>query len=200
MVAQVVPVGRYDLIWYQNEHRTTPVNLGPIDIQMDQLNEFTVATGLQLLRADWVPKFRERWWQLLDADGRVVFKASNFEFKPQIVPEGEFQLVYRQTKHGATDSPLGAVTIKADELAQFPVNTGVGFSYADGAEPPYWVEFSRLNEAGEVEASVGVSGWGPIPLQAGTYKVDYQAVRRGPMMTIVDSFDLPAGVFVEIEM
>ncbi len=199
--AQVVPVGRYDLIWYQNEHRTTPVNLGPIDIQMDQLNEFTVATGLQLVRADWVPEIRRRWWQLLDADGQVALKVSNFEFKPQIVPEGEYQLVYRQSKHGATDSPLGAVTIKAGELAKFPVNTGVGFSYADGAEPPYMVEFSRLNEAGEVEVSVKLKkGWGPIPLQAGTYKVDYQAVRKGPVMTIVDSFDLPAGVFVEIEM
>ncbi len=199
--AQVVPAGRYDLIWYQNEHRTTPVNLGPIDIQMDQLNEFTVATGLQLVRADWVPEIRRRWWQLLDADGQVALKVSNFEFKPQIVPEGEYQLVYRQSKHGATDSPLGAVTIKAGELAKFPVNTGVGFSYADGAEPPYMVEFSRLNEAGEVEVSVKLKkGWGPIPLQAGTYKVDYQAVRKGPVMTIVDSFDLPAGVFVEIEM
>ncbi len=137
----------------------------------------------------------------MDADGQVAFKVSNFEFKPQIVPEGEYQLVYRQSKHGATDSPLGAVTIKAGQLAKFPVNTGVGFSYADGAEPPYMVEFSRLNEAGEVEASVKLQkGWGPIPLQAGTYKVDYQAVRKGPVMTIVDSFDLPAGALVEIEM
>jgi Ca-activated chloride channel family protein len=201
LAAQVVPEGRYDLIWYQNEHRTTPVNLGAIDVQMDRLNEFTVATGLQLVRADWVPEIRRRWWQLLDADGQVALKVSNFEFKPQIAPAGEYQLVYRQSKHGATDSPLGAVTIKGGELAKFPVNTGVGFSYADGAEPPYMVEFSRLNEAGEVEVSVKLQkGWGPIPLQAGTYKVDYQAVRKGPVMTIVDSFDLPAGALVEIEM
>ena len=199
--AQVVPTGRYELIWYQNEHRTTPVNLGAIDVQMDQLNEITVATGLQLVKADWVPEIRRRWWQLLDADGQMVFKASNFEFKPQIVPQGQYQLVYRQTKHGATDSPFGTVTIEPGELTQFAVNTGVGFSYADGTEPPYMVEFLRLNEAGEVEVSVQLKkSWGPIPLQAGTYRVDYQEVRKGPVMTIVDSFDLPAGVFVEIEM
>jgi len=199
--AQVVSGGRYHLIWYQNEHRTTPVDLGVIDVQMDQLNEITVATGLQLVKADWVPEIRRRWWQLLDADGQVVLKVSNFEFKPQIVPEGEYQLVYRQTKHGATDSPFGAVTIRAGELTQFVVNTGVGFSYADGTEPPYMVEFSRLNEAGEVEVSVQLKkSWGPIPLQPGTYQVNYQEVRKGPVMTIVDSFDLPAGVFVEIEM
>ena len=199
--AQVVSAGRYELIWYQNEHRTTPVNLGAIDIQIDQLNEITVATGLQLVKADWVPEIRRRWWQLLDADGQMVFKASDFEFKPQIVPEGQYQLVYRQTKHGATDSPFGTVTIKPGELTQFAVNTGVGFSYADGTEPPYMVEFSRLNEAGEVEVSVQLKkSWGPIPLQAGTYRVNYQEVRKGPVMTIVDAFDLPAGVFVEIEM
>ena len=199
--AQVVSAGRYELIWYQNEHRTTPVNLGAIDVQIDQLNEITVATGLQLVKADWVPEIRRRWWQLLDADGQMVFKASNFEFKPQIVPEGQYQLVYRQTKHGATDSPFGTVTIEPGELTQFAVNTGVGFSYADGTEPPYMVEFLRLNEAGEVEVSVQLKkSWGPIPLQAGTYRVDYQEVRKGPVMTIVDSFDLPAGVFVEIEM
>ena len=199
--AQVVSAGRYELIWYQNEHRTTPVNLGAVDVQMDQLNEITVATGLQLVQADWVPEIRRRWWQLLDSDGQMVFKASNFEFKPQIVPEGQYQLVYRQTKHGATDSPFGTVTIKPGELTQFAVNTGVGFSYADGTEPPNLVEFSRLNEAGEVEVSVQLKkSWGPIPLQAGTYRVDYQEVKKGPVMTIVDSFDLPAGVFVEIEM
>jgi len=199
--AQVVPAGRYHLIWYQNEHRTTPVDLGVINIKMDQLNEITVATGLQLVKADWVPEIRRRWWKLLNADGEVVLKVSNFEFKPQIVPEGKYELVYRQTKHGATDSSLGTVIIKPNELAQFAVNTGVGFSYADGTEPPYMVEFSRLNEAGEVEVSVQLKkSWGPIPLQPGTYQVNYQEVRKGPVMTIVDSFDLPAGVFVEIEM
>ena len=199
--AQVVPTGRYELIWYQNEHRTTPVNLGAIDVQMDQLNEITVSTGLQLVKADWVPEVRRRWWQLLDADGQMVFKASKFEFKPQIVPAGQYQLVYRQSKHGATDSPFGTVTIKPGELTQFAVNTGVGFSYADDAEPPYMVEFSRLNETGEVEVSVQLKkSWGPIPLQAGTYRVDYQEVRKGAVITIVDSFDLPVGVFVEIEM
>ena len=199
--AQVVPAGRYHLIWYQNEHRTTPVDLGVIDIKMDQLNEITVATGLQLVKADWVPEIRRRWWKLLNADGEVVLKVSNFEFKPQIVPEGKYELVYRQTKHGATDSSLGTVIIKPNELAQFAVNTGVGFSYADGTEPPYMVEFLRLNEAGEAEVSVQLKkSWGPIPLQAGTYRVNYQEVRKGPVMTIVDAFDLPAGVFVEIEM
>jgi hypothetical protein len=199
--AQVVPAGRYHLIWYQNEHRTTPVDLGVIDIQMDQLNEITVATGLQLVKADWVPTVRRRWWKLLNADDEVVLKVSNFEFKPQIVPEGKYQLVYRQTKHGATDSLLGTVIIKPDELAQFPVNTGVGFSYADGTEPPYRVEFSRLDDALGAAAVVKLDkSWGPIPLQPGTYRVDYQAARNGPVMTIVDSFDLSAGVFVEIEM
>jgi Ca-activated chloride channel family protein len=199
--AQVVPAGRYHLIWYQNEHRTTPVDLGVIDIKMDQLNEITVATGLQLVKADWVPEIRRRWWKRLNAGGEVVLKGSNLEFEPQIVPEGKYELVYRQTKHGATDSSLGTVIIKPNELAQFAVNTGVGFSYADGTEPPYMVEFSRLNEAGEVEVSVQLKkSWGPIPLQPGTYQVNYQEVRKGPVMTIVDSFDLPAGVFVEIEM
>ena len=199
--AQVVPAGRYHLIWYQNEHRTTPVDLGVIDIKMDQLNEITVATGLQLVKADWVPEIRRRWWKLLNADGEVVLKVSNFEFKPQIVPEGKYELVYRQTKHGATDSSLGTVIIKSNELAQFAVNTGVGFSYADGTEPPYSVEFSRLDDAGATAAVVKLDkSWGPIPLQPGTYRVDFQAARNGPVMTIVDSFDLPAGVFVEIEM
>ncbi len=82
-----------------------------------------------------------------------------------------------------------------------PVGTGVRLTMPQWVQTPYMVEFSRLNEAGEVEVSVKLKkGWGPIPLQAGTYKVDYQAVRKGPVMTIVDSFDLPAGVFVEIEM
>ena len=69
---------------------------------MGQLNEVRVATGLQLVKADWVPEIRRRWWQLEDEDGQVMLKVSKFEFKPQIVPPGDYQLVYRQTKHGAT--------------------------------------------------------------------------------------------------
>ena len=198
---QIVPAGRYELIWYQNEHRTTPVNLGAIEIQMGQLNEVRVATGLQLVKADWVPEIRRRWWQLEDEDGQVMLKVSKFEFKPQIVPPGDYQLVYRQTKHGATDSPLGAVVVNDNELAQFVINTGVGFTYAEGAKPPHMVEFSRLKDSGDVEFSVQLKkSWGPIPLQPGTYKVSLQAERKGPVMTIVEAFDLPAGVFVEIEM
>ena len=63
------------------------------------------------------------------------------------------------------------------------------------------VEFSRLKDSGDVEFSVQLKkSWGPIPLQPGTYKVSLQAERKGPVMTIVEAFDLPAGVFVEIEM
>ena len=63
------------------------------------------------------------------------------------------------------------------------------------------VEFSRLKDSGDVEFSVQLKkSWGPIPLKPGTYKVSLQAERKGPVMTIVDAFDLPTGVFVEIEM
>ena len=109
--------------------------------------------------------------------------------------------MYRQTKHGATDSPLGAVVVNDNELTQFAINTGVGFTYAEGAKQPHMVEFSRLKDSGDVEFSVQLKkSWGPIPLKPGTYKVSLQAERKGPVMTIVDAFDLPTGVFVEIEM
>jgi Ca-activated chloride channel family protein len=195
---QLVLPGSYQLLWHQVEYGSGTVNLGAVEILPDQLNQVTVASAIQLVRADWVPE-KVKFWRLIDAQDQEV--AWFRDYKPNLVPAGTYRVVYRQSEHGSTDSILGTVEITAGELTQFPLNTGVAFIPQEGAKAPRMIKFIQLNKAGEPTGSVQLrNGWGPMPLAPGTYRIDFQAKNHGPVMTIVDSFDLPAGALVEIEM
>jgi len=195
---QLVPPGSYELLWHQVEYGSGTVNLGKVEIRSDQLNEVTVANAAQLVRADWVPE-KVKYWSLIDEKDQEV--AWFRDFNPNLVPIGSYRVVYRQSEYGSTDSILGTIDITPGKLAKFPVNTGVGFIPQEGAKAPRMVEFIRLDGSEDVTESVKLkNNWGPMPLAPGTYRIDFQAKNHGPVMTIVDSFDLPAGVFVEIEM
>jgi len=39
-----------------------------------------------------------------------------------------------------------------------------------------------------------------MPLKPGMYKITYQQKDHGSILTIVDSFELPAGALVEVEL
>ena len=195
---QLVPPGLYELLWHQVQYGSGTVNLGSGEILPDQLNEVTVANGLQLVRAKWVPE-KLKYWSLIDDNNQEV--AWFRDFNPNLVPLGNYRVVYRQSPYGSTDSILGAVEITRGKLTKFPVNTGVGFVPQEGSKEPRMIEFVRLDGPEDAELSVKLkSSWGPMPLAPGTYRINLQAKNHGPVITIVDSFDLPAGVFVEIEM
>ncbi|HCX86456.1 MAG TPA: hypothetical protein DG761_00365 [Gammaproteobacteria bacterium] len=195
---QLVPPGSYELLWHQVEYGSGTVNLGKVEILPDKLNAVTVAHGLQLVRADWVPE-KLKHWSLIDDNNQEV--AWFRDFKPNLVPLGTYRVVYRQSEYGSTNSILGTVEITPGKLTKFPLNTGVGFIPQEGSKEPRMIEFIRLDGPEDADLSVKLNNsWGPMPLAPGTYRIDFQAKSYGPVMTIVDSFDLPAGVFVEIEM
>jgi hypothetical protein len=97
---------------------------------------------------------------------------------------------------------LGDVTVQEGKMNELPINTGVKLIPQPGIKPPYRIEFIELNDKGEEIRTVFLSGFfDPMPLKPGTYKITYrQKQHETNTLTIVDSFDLPAGALVEVEL
>lgn len=195
---QLVPPGDYQLLWRQAEHGAMTVNHGTIEIEADKLNQVDLKTAIKLVKADWVPK-KVKSWRLYSEGGDLV--AWYRQFLPQLVPPGKYTLIYRQSEHRSTDSNLGEITVKAGVLNEFALNTGVKFIPPEGGKKPEKIDFIRLSREGKEIETVSLKGsFGPMLLQPGRYRIDLQQKRRGSTFTIVDSFELPTGAVVEIEL
>jgi hypothetical protein len=193
---ELVPPGDYGLIWRQTEHGAKAVTLSRVSVVPGQVNEVQLTTALNLVPAEWVPN-EVYYWALKAADGAQVIKFSG-GFEPQLAPAGVYQLIYRQTEHGSTDSILGEATIAEGKMNEFPVNTGIKLVPKPGAAPPYLVEFIGLETQNKVELR---ESFGPMPLRPGKYKVTYQQREHGSSkVALIDSVDVPSGSLVEIEL
>ncbi len=204
-----VPAGEYTLIWRQSEHYSEDTILSPIDIQPDTLNTIEVSTAFNPVPADWMQK-KVYYWELRETspntDGKMVARFDK-DFSPQLVPAGKYHLLYRLSEHGSTDSFLGEIELTAGTMNEFVINTGAAFILPKGMAPPYFIEFISLDSSGKEGRVTRLNGkylkgnFGPIALAPGTYKInDRQQEHGSSTITIVESFDLPAGNLVELEL
>lgn len=199
--AQLVPSGEYDLIWRQDEHGSASVNLARVTIQPDKLNNVKLATAINPVPAEWVPE-KLRFWELRDVktDERAAW--FRLGWTPQLVPAGTYRFIYRQDEHKSSNSDLGEVTIQDGKMTDFPIDTGVKLIPQPGVKPPWKIEFIELNNEGKPVRTVALQwSFNPMPLKPGTYKITYrQEEHGGSTLTLVESFELPAGALVEVEM
>ncbi len=205
----LVPAGEYNLIWRQDAHYTKDVILAAVNLEADKLNIIEVSTAFNPVPADWMPK-RVYSWELreisADGKGKTIVKFAD-DFDQQLVPAGKYHFVYHFSNHGTSESLLGEVEVAAGKMNEFMVNTGVSFILPEGEPLPYYVEFVELDKDGNEGKKVWLKGGylrgtlGPIALSPGTYKINYQQKQHNSsIITIVDSFDLPAGNMVELEL
>jgi len=197
---QIVPSGRYDLIWRQSEHGAGTLTLAEVIIEPDKVTEVALTTALNPVPADWLPK-RLRFWELQDRQTGKPVAGFRMGFDPQLVPSGTYRFIYRKDEHGSSNSDLGDVTIQEGKMNEFPINTGVKLIPQPGMKFPYRIKFIELNDKGEEIRTVFLRGsFDPMPLKPGMYKITYQQKDHGSTLTIVDSFELPAGALVEVEL
>ncbi len=197
---QIVPSGEYDLIWRQSEHGASTLTLAEVTIEPDKVTEAPLTTALNPVPAEWLPK-RVRFWELQDRETGKPVAGFRMGFDPQLVPPGTYRFIYRKDEHGSSNSYLGDVTIQEGKMNEFPINTGVKLIPQSGMKPPYRIKFIELNGKGEEIRTVFLRGsFDPMPLKPGIYKITYQQKDHGSTLTIVDSFELPAGALVEVEL
>ena len=197
---QIVPSGEYGLVWRQSEHGARTIRLADVSIKPDKVTEVPLTTALNPVPADWLPK-RLRFWELQNVETGKPVAGFRMGFDPQLVPAGTYRFIYRKDEHGSSNSYLGDVVIQEGKMNNFPINTGVKLIPQPGMKPPYRIKFIELNDKGEEIRTVFLRGsFDPMPLKPGTYKITYQQKDHGSILTIVDSFELPAGALVEVEL
>ncbi len=194
--AQVVPAGRYRLLWRQSEYTTTQ-DMGIITIESGRLNEIAMDSGLALQPADWVTA-EPYYYALLDGQGKQIARWNTYG--PQLAAPGRSTLVIRPTEHSHEDILWGEVDIAAHGIQAVPINSGLRFLTAKDALAPYRVFLVNLATNKEV---VMKQSWGPLPLPPGRYRLDWRQTEHDHgkvRSTLADEIIIEPGVLLEVEM
>lgn len=189
---QLVPAGRYRLIWRLTEHDTGEADLGEVEIPTGKLLDKLLDTGVVLTLPQWLG---EPYSALLeDKEG------SQYSFRrigPHPLKAGEYVLIWRQTQHQHSPVFLGTVVVRPGAYTKLPVSSGLTIS-APGQKLPYRITATNLETGKKAEMS---GTWGPMPLPPGTYSLHMQDTQHGSSpIALVNDLRIEAGQLVEMEL
>jgi hypothetical protein len=194
---QVVPAGRYELGWHQDQYGSAEVVLGAIEIAPGKLNEHRLDYGLNVQKAEWVPGDPANF-RLTTKDGQELGRWAKFGV--HFAPPGQYVLVYRQSQYGHNDIVWGEVIVPAHGFAKVAIDSGIRFKPQAGAKPPYRAYFIDLDTKAEHYWSGG-ENWQPVPLPPGRYRLDWHEAQYGTeRTTLLDEFKVEPGTLVELQM
>lgn len=199
----VLPAGEYELVWHQDEHGSSPVELGTVTVEPERLNDVVVNSGFRLQPAEWIGKPYRFTLVDLESDRTLRWRGGYGKpFVPQIAPPGQYRLDYQQTEHGHGAVEWGEVRIEEGAFANIAIASGVRFIPPEDEDPPYRVYFTDLENGEESVWYAGFLGrWDPVPLPPGRYRVDWQESQRGSeRITLLDELRVPPGSLVELEL
>lgn len=168
---QIVVPGTYQMVWRQREHGAREVTLGEVvTIESGKVSEVPLKTAIRLNLPSWVEK--PYFWRLRDpATNELIAQFRPLEI--QLVPPGEWNLVWRQSEHGARDTLLTTVTIKPDFVNDIELSTSILLARADwvAEEVKYWG--LRDPESGKWVASFSKIAE-PQLVPSGSYQMIYR--------------------------
>ena len=168
---QLVPPGEYQIVWRQSEHGHGEVTLSEvISVESRKITEVMLKTGIRPVTPQWVKP--PRFWGLRDPATLKVIAHFN-PLEPQLVPSGEYNLVWRQDEHGSDTLALEKVTLQPDTLNDIELTTALNPVPADWLpeELRYW----ELQDA-KSGKSVAHFRLGLLPqlVPPGTYRFVYK--------------------------
>ena len=120
---QLVPPGEYQIVWRQSQHESGEVTIGEvISVESRKTTEVMLKTGIRPVTPTWVKQ--PRFWGLRDPATMEVIAHFTLP-EPQLVPSGEYDLVWRQDEHGAGTLALESVNIQPDKLNDVELTTAL---------------------------------------------------------------------------
>ncbi len=176
MEDQLVPPGEYQLVWRQTEHGSGEVILGEvITVESGKTSEVLLKTGIRPATPTWVKA--PRFWGLQDPSTKKT--VAHFEpLETQLVPSGEYDLVWRQDEHGSATLTLLRVSIEPDKVTEAQLTTALNPVPADwlSKQLRFW-ELQDV-ETGEPAAHFQM-GFGPQLVPPGTFRFVYRKDEHG---------------------
>jgi len=173
---QLVPPGEYQLVWRQAEHGSGEVTLGEvITVESGKTSEVLLKTGIRPVTPNWVKA--PRFWGLQDPSTQKTV-AHCVPLETQLVPSGEYDLIWRQDEHGSATLILLRVTIEPDKITEAPLTTAFNPVPTDWL--PKDLRFWELQDTktGKPAAHFQL-GFGPQLVPPGTYRFIYRKDEHG---------------------
>lgn len=188
-----VKAGTYQVVWRQVEHGAGDVLLNEVvTVDAGKTVVLPLTTGLRLTLPEGLdPPYS---WRLVDDAGKDV-AAYGGEIKPQLLPSGNYNLIWRQTEHGHSDVNLGQVRIEPDRLNELVLNYGIVINLPDWLKPPY--SYSLIDDNGR-QITLNQVGIQLVP--AGVYQLTWKQTEHGFSEIKWGNVRVPAKGFAEIDI
>lgn len=187
---QIVPPGTYQLIWREREHGAGEVELGEVmTVESGKVTEVPLKTAIRLNVPTWTQK--PYYWVLRDPETKE--KVARFRpIIPQLVPPGEWELVWRQVEHGSWETVLGTVVIEPDVVNEVEMATAIQLARADWVHDDtyYW-------GLQDVESGDWLARWRkltePQLVGPGRYRLVYRRKEHGASESDLGIIEIEAG-------
>lgn len=200
---QVVPAGKFRLLWKETKYSASIIDLGLVEVLPGQLNEHVRDGGFVLQGADWVPGTPYAF-QLVDKDGRAhagwIGSDEQVGWRARLAPPGEYELQYKHTQYAHDVTRWGPITINEHGMTHVTIDSGVQFVPEGDVPVPYMVTFTDLDSNEDIGwKAIEFGRWDAVPLPPGRYRIDWQEQQwESERLTVLDELEVPAGTLVEI--
>lgn len=156
-----VKPGEYQVMWRQSEHGHIETNLtSTVTVNSRQKVFLPLDTGIRLNLPTGIEA--PKWWALSQVNGEALAARFSGTVSPQVVPAGEYDLLWRQSEHGSQTVNMGPVKLEAGRLNDVLLDMGVHVVLADWLESSFKY-FSMVNEEKQLVAHWNHGGTSLLP-------------------------------------
>lgn len=166
-----VKAGEYQIVWRQREHGHSEVPLTAVaSVRPGETAEVPLDTGLHITLPEGMAA--PRWWGLAEIGEEKPFMHVSRGLGPDLVPAGDYRLLWRQEEHGVQTLDLGPIRIEDGELNDLLLDHGILLQTADwmGDPKPYY--YRLLDGEGTIVGSWRTMGAQIAP--PGEYTLAYR--------------------------
>ena len=188
-----VKPGTYQIVWRQSEHGSGDVQLSEVvTVKGGERITVPLTTGIRItVPANVSPPYT---WRLVNDELETV-AGYRENLDAQLVPTGNYHLMWQQTEHGHPDIDLGDVTIKPGELKELVMDHGIVMNLPDWLKPPYY--YSLIDGK---EGQIRMNQVGTQLVPAGTYQLTWKQTEHGFSEIKWGSVTVPEKGFVQVEI
>lgn len=187
--------GEYQIVWRQTEHYSIDVPLTEIvHVSAGMTAEVPINTGLRIVTPENIePPY---YWSLVQPGDKKPFARFRGTIDPQVLPAGEYCLIWRQSKHYSPSVDFGVVEIEPGKLKEHILDSGIQIRRADWiAKAPYFVELVNADGT-SLGRWRGAEGLQLVP--PGKYSVLYRQTEHSHSTIPLGEVSVPESGFANV--